>query len=100
MMSYNFDNLVEALNALTKEGFTEDFKAEENYIVALYSKKKYLPNELSILNSFRFEGMESPEDETELFTLVTNDGTKGTLVMSYSAAHSQNVDLIRAIKNQ
>lgn len=94
----DFDTLSIAVNSLTKNGYTEDFKAEEKYIRALYSKKEYLPEELKITKSFRFEGMESPGDETQLFAIVANDGTKGTLVMSYSAKHNQNVELIKIRK--
>ena len=96
----NFDTLSQAVNTLTENGFTEDFKAEEKYIKALYSKKEYLPKELKIVEYFRFEGMGSPEDETELFAIIANDGTKGTLVMSYSAVHFQNIALIKETKNQ
>ena len=94
----NFDSLSQAVDSLTKEGYKEDFIAEEIFIKALYSKKEYKPSELLITESYRFEGMESPEDESELFCLVANDGTKGTLVMSYSAEHNQNVDLIKKLK--
>lgn len=100
MNTTNFDTLSQAINSLTAKGFTEDFKAGEKYIKALYSKKEYLPEELKIVESFRFEGMESPEDETALFAIIANDGTKGTLVMSYSANHFQNMALIKKIKNQ
>ncbi len=101
MNKYSFDTLSEAVNTLTsKEGFTEDFEAEDNCIKALYSKKQYQPNELKILSSYRFEGMTNPGDQTTVFAIEANDGTKGTLVMSYSAEHSQNVELIRQIPNQ
>ncbi len=96
----NFDTLSQAVNTLTKKGFTEDFNAEEKFIKALYSKKEFLPKELKIVEHYRFEGMESPADETEVFAIIANDGTKGTLVMSYSAQHNQNVELIKQIKNQ
>jgi len=98
MDTRGFDTLSIAINALTAEGFTEDFKAEESCIVALYSKNEYQPNDLEIVNTFRFEGMTNPEDETELFAIIANDGVKGTLVMSYSANHFQNVELIKQIK--
>ncbi|NQY30936.1 MAG: phosphoribosylpyrophosphate synthetase [Flavobacteriaceae bacterium] len=98
MDTRSFDSLSIAINALTAEGFTEDFKAEENSIKALYSKKEYQPEELTIVSTFRFEGMTNPEDETELFAIVANDNLKGTLVMSYSANHFQNVELIKQIK--
>ena len=94
----NFDTLTEAMNALIKEGFTDDFKAEEKCIRALYAKKEYQPEDLTIVYTFRFEGMTNPEDQMELFAIVANDGLKGTLVMSYSAVHFQNVELIKQIK--
>jgi len=100
MKTNNFDTLSQAVNSLTENGFTEDFKAEEKYIKALYSKNKYLPKELLITETYRFDGMGSPEDETELFAIIANDGTKGTLVMSYGAQHNQNVELIKQIKNK
>ncbi len=98
MGTINFDTLSQAVDSLTNNGFTEDFKAEEKTIVALYSKKEYLPKELKITQTYRFDGMDSPEDDTELFAIIANDGTKGTMVMSYSAKHNQNVELIRTIK--
>ena len=98
MDSHNFDSLSLAINALTEHGYSEDFKAEDKFIRALYSKKEYSPENLTIVSSFRFEGITNPEDETELFAIEADDGTKGTLVMSYSAEHYQNVDLIRQIK--
>ncbi len=100
MKTTNFDTLSQAINSLTKEGFTEDFKAEEKTILALYSKKEYLPLELKIIKTYRFDGMDNPEDDTQLFAIIATDGTKGTLVMSYSAQHNQNVELIKQIKNQ
>ena len=100
MENYDFDTLSEAINTLTKNGFTEDFEAEDNSIKALYSKKEYQPGELKILSSYRFEGMTNPDDQATVFALEANDGTKGTLVMSYSAEHSQNVELIRLIPNK
>ncbi|MBE7629474.1 phosphoribosylpyrophosphate synthetase [Tenacibaculum piscium] len=94
----NFDTLSEAVDYLTKEGFTEDFKAMENNIIALYSKKEFNPENLKIISKYRFEGLSDPDDETELFAIVANDGTKGTLVMSYGAKHNQNIELIKKIK--
>lgn len=97
MKNYNFDTLSEAVNTLTKDGFTEDFEAENDFIKALYSKKRYQPSELKILSSYRFEGMTNPGDQSTVFAIEASDGTKGTLVMSYSAEHGQNVELIRQI---
>jgi len=98
MDTHNFDTLSIAVDALTKEGFTDDFKSEENCIKALYSKKEYQPENLKIAHTFRFEGMTNPGDQVILFAIVADDGLKGTLVMSYGAEHTQNIELIKQLK--
>ena len=98
METAHFDTLSLAIDGLTKEGYTDGFKAEADSIVALYAKRKYQPEDLKITHTFRFEGMTNPADATEVFAIVANDGLKGTLVMSYSAVHFQNVELIKRIE--
>lgn len=39
MKTTNFNTLSEAVYSLTKEGFAEDFKGKEKYIMALCSEK-------------------------------------------------------------
>ncbi len=97
MDKHSFDTLSEAINTLTQEGYEEDFEARDNCIKALYSKKEYQPSELKIMASYRFEGMTNPEDQATVFTIEATEGTKGTLVMSYSAEHNQNEELIKKI---
>ncbi len=97
-MSYkDIDTLSEATNALLNDGFKENFSAEKNFIVGANSKKKYRADELKIVHSFRFDGMTNPADESHVFAIEANDGSKGVLVMSYSAEHSQNIELIKQI---
>ncbi len=91
------DTLTDIINELNKKGYTEDFRAGENHLEGLVSKKKFNPEELLIVESHRFEGMTDPADETVCFAMEASDGTKGTLVMSYSAEHSQEIETIRKI---
>lgn len=98
MNNKDFDTLSQAVNELTnKDGYKEDFITKNNKIIAIYSKKEYMPEELEIDESYRFEGMTNPADESIVFAITASDGTKGTLVMSYSAEHFQNVELIKRI---
>ncbi len=97
MIAKSYESLSLAINALTKEGFTDGFRAEDKRIVARNADNKYLPSELSIVHTFRFEGMTNPQDDSIVFGIEANDGVKGTLVMSYSSKHNQNVDLIKQI---
>jgi len=42
--------------------------------------------------------MTNPSDDVELFAIMANDGTMGTLVHSYGAEEDQNADMIKKIK--
>jgi len=98
MDRHSFTTLSEAINTLSQEeGYKENFEADETCIKALYSKKEYKPSDLKIINSYRFEGMTNPGDQSTVFSIEANDGTKGTMVMSYSASSSQNDELIKQI---
>jgi hypothetical protein len=94
------DTLSEEINNLVKEGFSENFRATDDFIEALESKKKFEPEQLKIIQSYRFEGPTDPGDEMICFAIEANDGTKGTLVMSYSSEHSQAIETIRKIPNK
>lgn len=96
----NFETLSQVTNALTQDGYTEGFKAGDTAIIASVSSKEYAPEDLKIIATYRFEGMTDPQDDSVVFAIEANDGTKGTLVMSYSSQHSQNVELIKQIPNK
>ena len=100
MLKNDYDTLSQATNALTRSGFSEGFKAEDDQFLAVHSKKTYLPNELKIVRTFRFEGMTNPQDDSIVFAIEAEDGVKGTLVMSYSSKHNQNVELIKKIPKE
>ncbi|NNE26515.1 MAG: phosphoribosylpyrophosphate synthetase [Saprospiraceae bacterium] len=97
MQQNNYDTLSQAVNALTANGYKEGFKAAENKIIATNSSKEYKPEELKIIKRYRFDGMTNPQDDTMVLALEAKDGLKGTLVMSYSSKHFQNVELIKKI---
>lgn len=94
------DTLSEAINALIKEGFVEDFRATEECVEALGSKRKFDPEDLTIVKSYRFEGPTDPADEMICFAITANDGTKGTLVMSFNSEHSQAIETIQKISGR
>ncbi|MBX2841575.1 MAG: phosphoribosylpyrophosphate synthetase [Flammeovirgaceae bacterium] len=96
----NFETLSQAVDSLTKAGYIEDFEALDNKIIGNISRKEYSSEELVIVDSYRFEGDTNPDDEAIVFAIEASDRTKGTLVMSYSANHNQNVELIKNIPYQ
>lgn len=80
------------LAKMIANGYTEDFKAEDEGLRALRTDKVYQPQEVSIVNFFRFEGSSNPDDMSIMYVLETNDGIKGTLIDAYGTYASPEVN--------
>lgn len=85
-------SLQACLAKMIAEGYTEDFKAEDDGLKALRSDKLYQPDEVSVVNFFRFEGPSSADDTSIMYVIETNDGTRGTLVDAYGTYASAEVN--------
>jgi hypothetical protein len=79
----NLNTMVDCVNSLVLQGFNEDFKAREAGLESLSSHKLYKPEEVKILNFYRFEGESDPADNSILYAIETSDGKRGTLVDAY-----------------
>ena len=84
-------SLVTCSNKLVQDGFTENFKIGEQGLLAPTKEKVYKPDEVNIVNFFRFEGYSDPADSAILYAIVTNDGVKGTLSDSYGPYADEQV---------
>ena len=76
-------SLANCLNRMISEGYTEDFSITEKGLEALQKHSHYSPEEIQIVNFFRFEGESDPGDNAILYVIETADGVKGTLVDAY-----------------
>ena len=47
------------------------------------SSKQYIPEQIKVVNFYRFEGITDPGDMAVLYVIETDDGAKGTLVDAY-----------------
>lgn len=90
MINQNSPTLVNTLNQLKAEGYTEDFNLlqdgiECNGIECKRLNKKWLTHEFEIDKIFRFEGMTDPDDQSILYAIsdTTDNTIKGTLVDGY-----------------
>lgn len=77
--------LSEGTNIALKKGFNETFKVVGKGLTTESETNFYSPEQVRIDNFFRFEGYSDPNDNAILYLIVTNDGTKGTLIDSYGA---------------
>ncbi len=70
-------------NKMVLNGYDDDFKITDNGLKSLKSEKIYQPDQLNIINFFRFEGQSDPNDNTIMYVIETTDGLKGTLIDAY-----------------
>lgn len=80
------------LNKVVKEGYTEDFKITERGMVAMHDNKRYKPEQVHVVNFFRFEGFSDPADNSILYVIETDDGKKGTLIDAYGPYADEKVN--------
>lgn len=83
--------LSECYNKLVKDGYTEDFKINEKGLYSDATKKTYKAEKVRIVNFFRFEGASDPDENSILYVIETDDGTKGTVTDAYGAYADQKV---------
>lgn len=76
-------SLANCVNRMITDGYTEDFKVGEQGLESLNKQASYKPEQVQIVNFFRFEGMSDPDDNAVLYVIQTTDGTKGTLIDAY-----------------
>ena len=84
--------LASCLNKVIKDGYKENFKITEEGLQSLETERMYKPEEVHIVNFFRFEGASDPSDSAILYIIETNDGAKGTLTDAYGMYADPNID--------
>lgn len=92
--------LASCLNKIVKDGYTQNFKVVEEGLQSLETEKVYRPEEIHIVNFFRFEGASDPSDSAILYVIETEDGVKGSLTDAYGMYADPNIDkFIKEVEN-
>lgn len=96
--------LSSCLDTMVSKGYTANFKATPEGLRSLDTDKLYTPEQIDIVNFYRFEGISNPDDNAILYIIETQDGSKGTLVDAYGAyadpAVAQFIVQVEAIKKK
>lgn len=80
------DTLIETLEQLKEKGFTYDFNLTAHALEIHKEdgvKMSLSPEDFTIVEIFRFEGMSNPSDSSILYAIESCEGLKGTLISSY-----------------
>lgn len=92
MSTHNLKPMSEVVKELKDRGFTADFIYRDNKLLTTDKKKSYNAEDLTIIDEYRFEGDSDPADMAILYSIETNSGDKGTLVDSYGADSSLELE--------
>jgi hypothetical protein len=84
-------SLSSCVNKMKEDGYKEDFQVTKKGLTTYNSDKPYGPEQISIVNFYRFEGASDPADNSILYVIETDDGVKGTLVDAYGAYSDTDV---------
>src|SRR5207253_11319482 len=69
-------SLTECHKKMFEDGYTENFTVEDNRLKCVDCDRTYRPEEVSIKNFFRFEGISDPDDNDIMYAIETVDGKK------------------------
>lgn len=91
-MEYKFaKHEIDYIRKFEELGYTASYKVEEGRIQNLENKKWYKPEDIHLVEEFRFEGMSNPSDMSILYIIEATDGTKGTVLSAYGPQADGNL---------
>ena len=95
----NYNSLSEATTDLKARGYTEDLNLRPTCVECPSLKLQWHPEEFTIDEFYRFEGMSNPDDNSIVFAISSKDGVKGVLVDAYGMySDSLSESMIRKLK--
>ena len=100
-MEKGYDTLVDALNDLREEGFSEDFNLSSNCIVCTSKDNiEVLPEDFNIVAYYRFEGDSNPDDSSVLYAIDSpKHEIKGIMVDAYGAySDPLSIEMLQKLK--
>lgn len=82
-MKEYYTSLSEATNGLKNRGYTHDFNLKEDDIECPGMQLQLSPENFTVDEFHRFEGMSSTDDNSIVFAITSREGVKGVLVDAY-----------------
>ena len=86
------NTMTSCMNKVVMDGYTDTFKVTDEGLFSCKTENKYEPEQIKIVNFYRFEGESDPADMSILYVIETHDGAKGTLTDAYGAYADENVN--------
>lgn len=95
----NYRTLSEATNDLRQRGYTEDLNIKPSCIECPSYNLRLHPEDFTIDEFYRFEGMTNPSDNSIVYAISSRDGRKGVLVDAYGIySESLSEDMVKKLR--
>lgn len=96
----SYATLSQAINALRKKGYTEDFNLHPDCLKCYSLDVKFEPDSFEVDDVYRFEGASNPDDSSILFAISSEQHkVKGVLVDAYGMyADPLTTEMIRKLR--
>src|SRR4051812_21791525 len=95
------NSLSMVMSKAVKNGYMESFKVTGQGLASQsHPDHSYRPNQVQVINFYRFEGDSDPGDNSIMYQIETSDGTKGVLVDAYGPYADEKVnDFMRQVED-
>lgn len=95
-----YTTLSDAINDLTKKGYTHNFNVKEDSLECSTMQLKLNPDEFEIDEKHRFQEMSDVDTESVLYAISSTDGAvKGLLVNAYGVyADNASFKMVQKLK--
>ena len=77
------NTLTTCVNKVVTDGYRECFKVTGKGLYSTSKSRYYRPEQVQVINFYRFEGQSDPADNAIMYVIETSDGLKGTLIDAY-----------------
>src|SRR5436190_9179341 len=93
--------MADKIRCLAGLGFNQEFQICDEGLKSLKTGEIFQPENITVAERHRFEGMSDPDDMAILYAIKTNTGLKGILVDSFGIyAEKSLLDFMNKVKNQ
>ncbi|HET7875277.1 MAG TPA: phosphoribosylpyrophosphate synthetase [Methylomirabilota bacterium] len=96
MSQAGYATLADAIDDLTRRGFTEHFGIVDGGLRALDLGMTFRADELAIREYHRFEGVSDPDDLAIVYAIESRSGVRGILVDAFGVYSNPAVSLALA----
>lgn len=87
------NTLTTCVNKVVKDGYVDSFKVTPRGLYSCAKSRYFRPEQVSVIDFYRFEGQSDPSDNAIMYVIQTADGSKGTLIDAYGAYADASVNL-------